>query len=81
MGNIAYCETCDAQVELRRQNFQHKYHELLCIMIITGIGLIVYLILKYKKKPNTCPNCERAFDLDNLPPLPQNIEVKETSLN
>ncbi|MFX1378461.1 MAG: LITAF-like zinc ribbon domain-containing protein [Promethearchaeota archaeon] len=69
MGHKVYCPTCERVVSLRRKNFNHVYHEVLCFMVILtlGLGFIVYLILKYSKKPNTCPNCESVFDLDNLP--------------
>jgi hypothetical protein len=64
-----YCPTCEEIVELRRKNFSHQYHELLCFMVLLtlGLGFFIYYILKYSKKPNTCPNCESVFDLDNLP--------------
>jgi len=69
MGHKVYCPTCEEIVTLRRKNFSHKYHELLCFMVILtlGLGFIIYFILKYTKKPNTCPNCESEFDLKNLP--------------
>lgn len=61
-------------VTLRRKNFDHVYHEILCFLVILtlGMGFIIYLILRYSKKPNTCPNCESVFDLDNLPSNPLN---------
>jgi len=64
-----YCPTCEEIVTLRRKNFDHVYHEILCFMVILtlGLGFIIYFILKYSKKPNTCPNCESVFDLNNLP--------------
>ena len=68
-GNkTVYCPTCEHNVVLRRKNFEHRYHELLCFAVIltAGIGFILYLILKYSKPENTCPNCEAQFDLDNL---------------
>lgn len=34
---------------------------------MTGVGILIYLILRYSKQPNTCPNCESEFDLKNLP--------------
>lgn len=69
MGHTVYCPTCEREVELRRKNFDHAYHEILCFMVILtlGLGFLIYYILKYSKKPNTCPNCESVFDLDNLP--------------
>lgn len=72
MANKVYCPTCEEIVTLRRKNFDHVYHEVLCFMVILtlGLGFIIYFILKYSKKPNTCPNCESVFDLDNLPPNP-----------
>lgn len=65
--NLVYCETCEANVILRRRQFEHKYHEILCILIILTLGL-GYLILKLRKKKNSCPNCQKSFDLNNLPP-------------
>ena len=69
MGHIVYCPTCEKEVELRRKTFDHQYHEILCFLVILtlGLGFIIYFVLKYSKKPNTCPNCESIFDLDNLP--------------
>jgi len=72
--HLVYCETCEKNVFLRRKQFEHKYHEILCILILMTFG-IGYLILKYRKKKNTCPNCQASFDLENLPP-PHNIELK-----
>jgi putative Mn2+ efflux pump MntP len=66
---IIYCETCEREVELRRKNFDQKYHEILCFLIILTLG-IGYLILKFAKKKNTCPHCETTFDLKNLPKNP-----------
>jgi hypothetical protein len=31
-----------------------------------GLGFILYLILKYSKPKDRCPNCEAQFDLKNL---------------
>lgn len=61
-----YCPTCECEVVLRRKNFEHQYHELLCFLVILtmGIGFIIYYLLKHSKKPNTCPNCETEFDLE-----------------
>ena len=69
MGHRVYCPTCEQEIVLRRKNFAHQYHELLCFMVILtlGLGFLIYIILKYSKKPNTCPNCESVFDLNNLP--------------
>ena len=66
-----YCPVCEREVVLRRKNFEHQYHELLCFLVILtlGMGFIVYYILKFIKKPNTCPNCETIFDLGNLPEI------------
>ncbi|MFW9828822.1 MAG: LITAF-like zinc ribbon domain-containing protein [Candidatus Thorarchaeota archaeon] len=68
MGHKVYCPTCEKVVELRRKNFDHQYHEILCFMVVLtlGLGFFIYFILKYSKKPNTCPNCESEFDLENL---------------
>ena len=63
--NYVYCPTCEKSVKLKRKNFDHMYHEILCFLVLTGIGIIIYLILKYIKKKNTCPNCESVFDLNN----------------
>ncbi|NVM43509.1 MAG: LITAF-like zinc ribbon domain-containing protein [Candidatus Lokiarchaeota archaeon] len=67
--HTVFCPTCEAEVILRRKNFEHRYHELLCFAVIltAGIGFFLYLILKYSKPENTCPNCEREFDIQNLP--------------
>jgi len=64
-----YCPTCEQEVILGRKNFEHRWHEILCFLVIltAGIGFFLYLILKYSKPENTCPNCEREFDLQNLP--------------
>lgn len=69
MVHKVYCPTCEEVVTLRRKNFDHVYHEVLCFMVILtlGLGFIIYFIMKYSKKPNTCPNCESVFDLNNLP--------------
>ncbi len=68
MIHKVYCPTCEKIVTLRRKNFDHAYHEILCFMVILtfGLGFLIYYILKYSKKPNTCPNCESEFDLNNL---------------
>ncbi|MFX1256492.1 MAG: hypothetical protein ACFFAN_01430 [Promethearchaeota archaeon] len=71
---VVYCGTCGHYVELQRKKFDHIYHEVLCFLMLTGIGILVYLILKYCKKKNTCPNCETKFDLKNLPKSP-NLEL------
>ncbi|MFX0106042.1 MAG: LITAF-like zinc ribbon domain-containing protein [Candidatus Hodarchaeota archaeon] len=82
MGHRVYCPTCEREVVLRRKNFDHVYHEVLCFMVILtlGLGFIIYFILKYSKKPNTCPNCESVFDLKNLPSetinINQSLETK-----
>jgi hypothetical protein len=83
MGHKIYCPTCEEIVELRRKNFDHVYHEVLCFLIILtlGLGFIVYFILKYSKKPNTCPNCETDFDLNNLPSRGVDINRKIGSPN
>jgi len=75
-----YCPVCEKEVILRRKNFDHIYHEVLCFLVILtlGIGFFVYLILKYSKKPNTCPNCESIFDLQNLPE-PKVIEIDRSN--
>ncbi len=68
MKKIVYCPTCEQKVILRRKNFDHIYHEILCFSVILtmGLGYILYLILKYSKPKDRCPNCEAQFDLDNL---------------
>jgi len=69
MKKTVYCPTCEQKVILRRKNFDHIYHEILCFSVILtmGLGYILYLILKYSKPKDRCPNCEAQFDLDNLP--------------
>ncbi|MFX0010061.1 MAG: LITAF-like zinc ribbon domain-containing protein [Candidatus Hermodarchaeota archaeon] len=64
-----YCPTCEQEVVLRRKNFDHIYHEVLCFLVIltAGIGFFVYLILKYSKKKDRCPNCDTQFNLQSLP--------------
>ncbi|MFX0076205.1 MAG: LITAF-like zinc ribbon domain-containing protein [Candidatus Hermodarchaeota archaeon] len=64
-----YCPTCEQVVILRRKNFEHIYHEVLCFLVImtVGVGFFIYLIIKYSKKKDRCPNCETQFDLQNLP--------------
>ena len=69
MTKKVYCETCEREVVLRRKNFSHMYHEVLCILTIATLG-IGYLILRFMKKKNTCPNCQSEFDLKNLPKTP-----------
>lgn len=71
MGHKVFCPTCEQTVELRRKTFEHQYHEILMFMVIMtiGLGFIIYFILKYSKKPNTCPNCESVFDLKTLKPV------------
>jgi hypothetical protein len=83
MGHKVYCPTCEQVVELRRKNFDHQYHEILCFMIVLtlGLGFFIYYILKYSKKPNTCPNCESEFDLNNLPSEGTNITQTIGSYN
>jgi hypothetical protein len=36
------------------------------VTMTIGLGFFVYLILKYSKKKDRCPNCERQFDLKKL---------------
>lgn len=72
-GNrVVYCPTCEREVILRRKNFDHIYHEILCFMILftAGIGIIIYFILLFSKRKDRCPNCETQFDLKNLPKKP-----------
>jgi hypothetical protein len=64
---IVYCETCERNIVLRRKQFEHVYHEVLCLLTFMSFGL-AYVILKYMKKKDTCPNCQSKFDLKNLPP-------------
>jgi hypothetical protein len=63
MTEKVYCDVCDEYVEPTRLNFEHKYHELLFFMVVLtcGVGFIIYLILKYRKKPHYCPNCEKKL--------------------
>ncbi|MFW9898341.1 MAG: hypothetical protein ACFFDO_03670 [Candidatus Thorarchaeota archaeon] len=72
---IIYCETCERFVELKRKSFNHRYHELLCIMFLTVFLIPLYFFLKYSKKKNTCPNCETIFDLNNLPKPPEHLSI------
>lgn len=62
-----YCPTCERMVIPRRKNFDHKYHELIFffICLTMGLGYFIYLAIKYTKKKDTCPYCERTFDMDN----------------
>ena len=69
---IVYCEICEKNVVLRRKQFDHVYHEILCLLTLMSFGL-AYVILKYVKKKDTCPNCQSKFDLKNLP-KPREIE-------
>lgn len=73
-SHVVYCPTCEEDVELRRKNFEHIYHEVLCFLVTltAGLGFFVYLIIKYSKTKNRCPNCETQFDLDNLPNVLEN---------
>jgi hypothetical protein len=66
---IVYCPVCERDVTLHRKNFDHIYHEVLCFMVMLtcGFGFFIYLILKYSKKKDRCPNCEMRFNLNNLP--------------
>ncbi|MFW9950666.1 MAG: LITAF-like zinc ribbon domain-containing protein [Candidatus Thorarchaeota archaeon] len=68
-SKTVYCPTCEQEITLRRKNFEHRWHELLCFLVVltAGVGFFIYLILKYSKPKNTCPNCEREFDLQSLP--------------
>lgn len=65
---VVYCDVCEQEIVLSRKSFNHKYHEILFFMIVLtlGLGYFVYLILKYRKKKDTCPNCESKFDLTTL---------------
>ena len=83
MGHTVYCPTCEREVVLRRKNFDHVYHEVLCFMVFLtlGLGFIIYFILKYSKKPNTCPNCESVFDLKSLPSKTLSIKQSLGSKN
>ena len=37
------------------------------VILTCGLGIFIYLILKYSKKKDRCPNCDSQFDLENLP--------------
>jgi hypothetical protein len=76
--HYVYCETCERDVFLQRKNFDHMYHEVLIIFFIITLS-IGYWILRFRKKKNTCPNCESEFDLNNLPP-PSNPNPIRTDL-
>ncbi len=69
MGKKIYCPVCDQEVTLRRKQFEHKYHEILCLTMIVTFGMS-YVILKYIKKKDTCPNCQTRYDLKSLPLSP-----------
>lgn len=83
MGHTVYCPTCEKVVELRRKNFDHRYHEILCfsVMLTLGLGFLIYIALKYSKKPNTCPNCESVFELNKVPSKGLNIAQSIGSKN
>ncbi|MFX1337685.1 MAG: hypothetical protein ACFFDK_03665 [Promethearchaeota archaeon] len=66
---MIYCETCEREVELRRKDIAQKYNEIVCFLTLFTLG-IGYIILKYTRKKDTCPYCERKFDLKNLPVKP-----------
>ncbi|MFX1268169.1 MAG: LITAF-like zinc ribbon domain-containing protein [Promethearchaeota archaeon] len=70
-GKVVYCSTCEREVELRRKNFDHIYHEVLCFMVLLtfGLGFLIYLLLKYSKKKDRCPNCETRFNIETLEPI------------
>ncbi len=67
-NELVYCPTCENFVVPTRKNFDHIYHEILCFMIFLtlGLGIFIYLILKYRKKKNRCPNCERILELSRV---------------
>jgi hypothetical protein len=69
---IVYCETCEKNIVLRRKQFEHIYHEILCLLTLVSFGM-AYLILKFIKKKNSCPNCQSIFDMKNLP-KPRELE-------
>ncbi|MFX0011254.1 MAG: LITAF-like zinc ribbon domain-containing protein [Candidatus Hermodarchaeota archaeon] len=64
-----FCPVCEKTVILRRKNIDRLYHEVLCfsIFLTAGLAIFAYLIIKYCRKRNRCPNCETKFDLNNLP--------------
>jgi thiosulfate reductase cytochrome b subunit len=66
-----YCPTCDRYVELQKKSMPHVYHELWAFFIFLtfGIGYIIYFLIRKHQKRNTCPHCERTFDLSK--PLPE----------
>jgi hypothetical protein len=65
VNRIVYCETCQREVKLVRRHFKQKYNELICFLTLFTIG-IGYIILKYTRKKDTCPYCERRFDLTQI---------------
>jgi len=68
--NTVYCPVCQRKVVLRRKNFDHVYHEVLCFMVLLtcGLGFFIYLALKYSKKKDRCPSCETKFNLETIKP-------------
>ena len=79
---LVYCPICEAWVKPARKTFDHVYHELLCFMIVLtmGIGFFVYLILKYRKKRNRCPNCETILDLTQIKTI-REMEMNHLPMN
>jgi len=81
-NRVVFCPTCEREVVLKRKDFKHMYHEILCFMVVLtlGLGFFILLILKYRKKPNTCPSCEAEFDLKNLPENPIYTSRNQTNV-
>ncbi len=55
-SNVGYCEHCEQNVLLRREEFN------MCLAIIlliftAGFGLLIYLSIYYSKPPNRCVHC------------------------
>ncbi|MBD3197831.1 MAG: hypothetical protein GF317_22460 [Candidatus Lokiarchaeota archaeon] len=65
MKDKVYCSVCERYVKPSRKKIDHKYHELWAFFFFLtfGIGFIIYLIIKFRKKQNTCPFCESVLDL------------------
>ncbi|TFG01143.1 MAG: hypothetical protein EU541_00035 [Promethearchaeota archaeon] len=66
-----WCPTCERYVKLKYKSMPHTYHELWAFFIFLtfGIGIIIYLLIRYHQPKNRCPHCERKFDLEK--PLPE----------
>ncbi|MBN1214107.1 MAG: hypothetical protein JXA99_01570 [Candidatus Lokiarchaeota archaeon] len=68
MDKKVFCNTCERYVELKRKQIDQKYHELwfFFVFLTFGFGYLIFLIVKYRKRKNSCPYCEDIFDLNNI---------------